>query len=237
MRFKVTILLNNCPLHLPMSYNKLIQGIINRAMPPKEAEIAHSLIDSQQVFRKYTFSQMKGKYKVVNQKTLQFVSNPYFYVACLEDDLGYSIMKAVASGVEIFSEPYQTEVTLLPDPVLSTSTIRMLSPLTLRKKDRQTGQEVYLEPNTFEFTTGLYRNLLNKYQFFKGEAYTGPFAITANTSTIKQVVVRYERTNIKGFTGEYDLVVSPEAMQLLLDTGLGSKNAQGFGMFEILEKR
>ena len=235
MRFKVIVKTDNKSLRLPMNYNQILKGIINQKLPPNEARLAHDYSANQRKFQKYTFSQIKGKYVVTDNKQLNFVGNPYFYVACIEDDLGYKMMKAFAEGVAFFPQNFQTEVILLPDVDCEGHAIRMLSPVTVRSKDRQTKVETYLYPNTVQFSEAIYRNLLRKYEYYKGSSYEGPFEIAAKEHTIKSVNVNYKGSNIMGFMGEYHLVVSPEAMQLLLDVGLGNKNAQGFGMFEVIK--
>lgn len=43
-------------------------------------------------------------------------------------------------------------------------------------------------------------------------------------------------SSIKAWLGIYRLQGEPELISLAYDTGFGSKNSQGFGMFEILTK-
>jgi len=44
-------------------------------------------------------------------------------------------------------------------------------------------------------------------------------------------------SSIKAWLGTYQIHGKPELISLAYDTGLGSKNSQGFGMFEILLKK
>ena len=46
---------------------------------------------------------------------------------------------------------------------------------------------------------------------------------------------RFKTTFITAWHGRFVLEAPPRVLELLYDTGLGSKNSQGFGMFEIKE--
>jgi len=52
-----------------------------------------------------------------------------------------------------------------------------------------------------------------------------------------QKVISYKGTVIKGWMGIYELRGDRELMKLVYDTGLGGKNPQGFGCFEILGRK
>lgn len=44
----------------------------------------------------------------------------------------------------------------------------------------------------------------------------------------------FKGTVIKGWTGLYELSLPEPLFQIAYDTGLGSKNSQGFGMVEVV---
>ncbi len=46
-----------------------------------------------------------------------------------------------------------------------------------------------------------------------------------------------EKFLIKGWLGVYRVKSHPELIKLAWDAGIGSKNPQGFGMFEILDEK
>jgi len=48
-------------------------------------------------------------------------------------------------------------------------------------------------------------------------------------------VVLFKDTVIKGWMGIYKLKSHPKILKLAYDTGLGSKNSQGFGMWEVID--
>ena len=50
----------------------------------------------------------------------------------------------------------------------------------------------------------------------------------------KKLVTRYKGILITAWYGTYQLTGERKYLDFLYQTGLGAKNAQGFGMFEIL---
>ncbi|MBX6764787.1 MAG: CRISPR-associated endoribonuclease Cas6, partial [Rubrobacteraceae bacterium] len=51
-----------------------------------------------------------------------------------------------------------------------------------------------------------------------------------------QKVLRFKGTVVKGWMGLYELRMPRPYLQLAYDTGLGSKNSAGFGMFEVIKR-
>lgn len=49
-------------------------------------------------------------------------------------------------------------------------------------------------------------------------------------------IIKYKGTVIKGYSGDFILKGNPELIKLAYDTGLGSKNSQGFGCIEVMWK-
>jgi len=47
-------------------------------------------------------------------------------------------------------------------------------------------------------------------------------------------MIKYKNVYVKGWMGIYDVETTPELLELAYYTGLGAKNSQGFGCFEII---
>jgi len=50
----------------------------------------------------------------------------------------------------------------------------------------------------------------------------------------KRVVTKYKDTWINGWKGMYRISGSSRALEFIYNTGLGSKNSQGFGLLEVI---
>ena len=106
-------------------------------------------------------------------------------------------------------------------------------------------QLLSIAPFEEEFSQLIRANILKKYQAFHGKPYLeksnpscfkiSPQRIDWNAEkTIKYTPSPGPYTLIKAWLGTYRLQGDIELISLAYDTGLGSKNSQGFGMFEIL---
>ena len=88
-------------------------------------------------------------------------------------------------------------------------------------------------PNQKEFYTLIDTNFRHKYQ-----SYFGHDSLTNITllpvDHIKKVVTNYKNTWITAYHGIFELHGDIQSLLLLYDTGLGMKNSQGFGMFDII---
>ena len=101
--------------------------------------------------------------------------------------------------------------------------------------DKNSGKTYYYSPDEQEFYDSVYYNFLRKYC-----AYTGIEAIERielyplRISEKDKYVTKYKDFYITAWLGEYVLSGPRKYLDFLYQTGLGSKNAQGFGMFEVV---
>nr|WP_281415013.1 CRISPR-associated endoribonuclease Cas6 [Fusibacter paucivorans] len=138
---------------------------------------------------------------------------------------------------------YKTyEMTLEPLKILNTPTIfsqriraKTLSPILVRMKTED-NRDIYLTNNAPEFVQRLNEivearirilepTLLNAYQS------TG---IIIETSQLKKVVVKHYGQTIDGNRGIFEIASSPEILNFIYQSGLGSRCNFGFGCFERL---
>jgi CRISPR-associated endoribonuclease Cas6 len=137
-----------------------------------------------------------------------------------------------------------SSVQVLLPPVFKyrTTKIKMLSPIsvhsTLEKKDGGKKTYFYL-PTEKEFSELVHKNLLKKYVSFL-EKYPEDIELSLRPLFFSEKknfhLIIYKDYVVKGYSGIYELVGSRELKQFAYDTGLGERNAQGFGMFDIWQK-
>ncbi len=63
------------------------------------------------------------------------------------------------------------------------------------------------------------------------------FSITALDTVPKKQVIRFKETYITGYLGSFRIKTGPEAMAVLYHWGLGNRNSQGFGLFDIVDEK
>ena len=118
----------------------------------------------------------------------------------------------------------------------------MLSPVTVYstlKKADGTPKTYYYSPFESEFSELLEQNLKKKASILLGKDKVDKYNFTIKPIRVRsndQKILTYKGFVIKCWMGEYKIRGSPELHRIAYETGLGSKNSQGFGCFEIKRK-
>lgn len=111
--------------------------------------------------------------------------------------------------------------------------IKMLSPLLVR--DGQ-NHERYLLNHAENFETRLREIIAAQLKELQvndlAHWEADNFKIVAQN--LKKVVVKHYGQTIDGYLGTMDIAASPELIQYLYDSGMGSRRTMGFGMFEMI---
>lgn len=224
---------------LPINYRPLIHGMIYHALSihPDYSERLHNRnsAGSTHSFKGFTFSQLHGNYSIsshtitfLGSVTLEIRSYEPLFVMGLRDALAHA--DAVVLG-EASLHLVRCEVSDV-HAFQPAARIRMRAPVVAYRtlEDRRT--EFYA-PDEPRFYAGLLNNARNKWQYYRGDA---PFelAIAPCFSTLpKKQFSSFRGTYITGWYGDYALEGTPEAIDMLYQTGLGAKNSEGFGLFDI----
>ena len=78
-------------------------------------------------------------------------------------------------------------------------------------------------------------NFYRKYQAYYGIAPYKPLDISKNEGVkTRKIVIRYQNSYVTAWFVQLNLAGERRYLDFLYQTGLGAKNSQGFGMFEIV---
>lgn len=244
MRLKLKFSFDNS-LSLPINYNHIIQGFIYENLSDR---IYRKFLHDEgykyekRKFKLFTFSRIEGKFDIdFANKMINFRSPITLVVSSvLEDfvnDFGSTLLKKdflFLGKTEINLEEISASNFNINDERV---VISMLSPMVIYSTVEVHGKKktIYYKPDDEIFNELIYQNLIKKYKSFYGtdlkESY---FQIQPiRKDNMKQIITKYREFIIKGWIGEYEILGTPEMIKFAYDTGLGSKNAQGFGCFEI----
>ena len=229
------------PLELPLNYHYIIQSIIFHALKkkPEYSEFLHDkgYVDNKRTFKLFTFSLLKGPYQIRGKKII-FVDEVSFEIRSIEPRM-LKIIKGgfENSGITYLGQHYGDVQAYLENKEVDESeiTIKMCSPICVYSTDQENGKTYYYHPESEEFICQINDNFKRKY-----EAYTG---VTVKSDVVIEVkklhpkdkyVTKYKGIYINAWLGTYVLKGERQYLNFLYQTGLGSKNSQGFGMFEIL---
>ena len=231
---------------LPFEHNHLLQGMIYRNLPPESATRLHQegFLYQNRRFKLFTFSRILADPLVDNcSKNFIFTRDIKFIIASpinwfMQDLAEYIIrQKFVMLGKnKLLPESIHIHLPkIFPEKVK----IVMLSPVTVystlqtadgRKKTR------YFSPFEPEFSEQIESNIKKKYEILYSCTCDFHLKITPLFSGSKnERMLTYKEFIIKAWEGTYELEGKPEMLDIAYNTGLGAKNSQGFGCFEVVE--
>jgi len=252
MRIVIRLEPENGELPLPIQYNHLVQAMIYQSLDKALAEWLHErgYPYGKRRFKLFTFSRLMApkKYRYFDRenKLIIFKGPISLKVASVEIDILESLAvylvrnrTAKLNGVECLFSSIEVEMPVKADgPIV----VRTLSPITVRrtlytKEGKQ--KSYYYNPKEREFEQLILDNLRRKAKaYYKGKkdlpsldnAYIMPIKIG------REAVVNFKGTIVKGWMGIFEINFPEPYFTLAYDSGLGSKNSQGFGMVEVVRE-
>ena len=229
------------PLSLPVNYNHILQAIIYRALNimPEYAAFFHDngFEWGQRQYKMFQFSQLTGKYWIENRR-ITFYSEVSFEVRSPEPLLIRLLAEDMWKNGVVFGEKHYSDVRIgLSDFTVEEMEllIRMKSPLTVYSTDGESGKTCYFSPDQTAFYEMVQDNFFRKYQAYYGIAPESQIWLEPCGEKIpKKLVIRYKEGYVTAWYGTYQLAGERKYLDFLYQAGIGAKNSQGFGMFEIL---
>jgi len=241
-------------LYLPVHYGAALQGFIYSQLEPNLARWLHgeAYRAAKRTYRMFCFSRLtpaNGSRYHVGEGRIRFDGPASFVLASHNTELLCSLAEHLLKAPQVQLGANTCEVRgveVLKKPAFDPSRpvrVRALAPITVystlshadgRKKT------YYYTPFESDWHDQLRNNLARKAEALGWEEDAGEVLKGASFKPFRvrpqdQKIITYRGTVIKGWLGHYELSGVPEGyMELFYDTGLGAKNAQGFGMVEVV---
>ncbi|MDI6618628.1 MAG: CRISPR-associated endoribonuclease Cas6 [Clostridiales bacterium] len=234
-------------LYLPLQYNHILQGFIYNQMTDSEfSEFLHDegFKYGKRQFKLFTFSRLEGKFKILKQEGRIAIKPPFkLTISSPIDEFIFDISK------NMFKKDYciinnqklqLNSLNIINPPVFKNRTrIKFLSPVVMDStiEDKGVKYTYYYSPWDKNFSILLQKNLLKKYEIVYGENPTDShFNLNpiGKEDTRYRKILKYKDTVVKGWMGIYYIDSSYDLLKLAYYSGLGVKNPQGFGCFEII---
>lgn len=229
---------------LPVHYNEQVQGFIYHHLNPVIAGFLH---DTGYTFEKrkytlFTFSRLMGKRRIVKEQ-IEFTPPLKLIVSSPIDHLLQSLAehrireKSLKIGENtLFLE--SIEVGFKPT-FEKEAIIKMLSPITIYStlESAEGKKKTYFyNPLEREFSKLARENIIKKYKALNcTEPPSKNFEISPLTFDKRnEVIIKYKGFIIKGWMGKFILKGESKLLQLAYEAGIGSKNSQGFGCFDVV---
>lgn len=229
------------PLSLPINYSHIVQAVIYRALSilPDYSEFLHAggFTKGQRKYKIFQFSQLDGEYQIKDRQ-IAFFSNVSFEVRSPEPLLIRLLGESLwINGITFGNRTYRDIQMELYDYTIEEQQllIGMKSPLTVYSTNMETNRKHYFTPEEPEFYELINDNFYRKYQAYYGVTPCSSIKLELSSDqTVRKMVTRYKNSYITAWYGTYRLSGERKYLDFLYQTGLGSKNSQGFGMFELL---
>lgn len=249
MRLTIRFRPNNDYLILPINYEQVLQGFMYRSI--QDFELAHFFHDVGYVkgkrrFKLFTFSRLIGPYKLnLRQKEIVFSDFITWHISSVFDPLIVDLARNYLSRGPflLHDQPIQIEEAAIHSLDISerdSYRINMISPLTVYSTyENRYGQKRthFFQPTDYVFSDMVEKNFFNKYYAFFGVEPSESLIIRPTNVTEKdKVITSFKKFRINAWNGTYEIKTSLNNLKFLYDTGIGSKNSQGFGMFELLNE-
>lgn len=248
MRIRITLQGVEGNITLPIHYNHALQGFIYNNLSDS---LSNTLHDSgfrvnKKNFKLFTFSNILQHGKRVGDK-LEFGETVSFFFSSpiktiIEDISNNLAIKdrgvlwnnyVVCTNIKKYKTPYFQDIV----------TIQTLSPITIHTTFLEEEDRVnyYYKPTQRKFNQLITKNALNKYNAWAQATGHEPLQYGEIQLIPKQYnpkfdtkYVYYKNTLVIGSTGMFELHGTPRLIWITYETGLGDKNSQGFGMWELV---
>lgn len=233
---------------LPIHYSHMVQGFLYKNLRDREySEFLHQtgFWHGRKQFRLFTFSRLLAPFTLYRDRGMIAFRPPIHLIISspLEPfitDLAETLITSdwgFLGGSVVGVKSITVEKAI---PFRDTVQIKMLSPTvaysTVNLEDNRKRTEYY-SPWQDRYQEIARSNLMAKYQVLNGEPLVNDdFRIIPNGNQEQRfkAVINYKGTYIVGYNGIYWLKGNPDLIKVAYDTGLGSKNSQGFGCWEVV---
>ena len=252
MRIQITLTPESrAELSLPVHYGIILQGLIYSQLEPNLAGWLHGTAYSyaQRTFKMFTFSRLTGRFKLdANTKRISFSGPVTFQLASYNTQILASLAEHLLKsqtlrlgqhevrvhGVEILRPPcFQAD-----QPVR----VKALSPITIYSTFQKPGGGKlthYYSPPEEDWSPMLLQNLARKAKALDWNDDAEQALAHASIKPLRvserdKKIISYKGFSVQAWLGIYELKLPQAYFELAYDVGLGGKNAQGFGMVEVV---
>ncbi len=228
-------------LVLPINYHHIIQAIIYKGMDemPEHAKQMHDhgYHNGKRSYKLFQFSQLQGKYKI-EQRRIIFYENVCFEIRSVDARLILALKQNFeTNGICYGERKFEDLQVIVKDETVDEEDIliKMKTPVTVHFTDRFSRKTFFPRPDERRFMELINENFKRKYNAYSGVFPEENIKIeTMRFSERDKYVTKYKGFYISGWYGIYRLQGKRKYLDFLYQAGLGDRNSQGFGMFDLI---
>lgn len=233
------------PIVLPINYAHILQGIVYKAL--SEGQLSNSNMTElihdigwkfeQRSYKFFQFSGIAGHYQI-SGKNIIFDDSMSWEIRTPDSMIINSIKSGMEkSGIEYLSSiANNLELTLSDDSIEDNRLlIRMRTPICVYSTDVEGGKRYYYAPDEQEFYQAVTENFIRKYYAYTGVLVNAGIKLSPLNITVRDKrVTKFKGSYLSGWKGDYILEGERKYLDFLYQCGIGARNSQGFGMFDIM---
>lgn len=239
MQIQITIK-NEKPCRLPISYHHIQQSAIYHLL--RDTPLAGNLHDKgvnygKRTYKLFTFGPLVGKYEIV-EKHIIFKEKICWEIRSDDRQMIMALYEKIQQeGLVLGENILSNVVSQIQDDRIEENSIyiKMISPICVYSTHPDTKKTYFYSPREKEFARAVQDNFQRKYaagymEKPEYEVNIEPVRVTPKD----KYLTKYKGFYINGWKGIYKLSGQRKYLDFLYQTGIGAKNSQGFGMFEVI---
>ena len=240
MQFLLTFKTQN-GAELPLNYGHYVQSMIYNILRSSGTysrflhDEGHT--DGKKAFRLFTFSKLTGKYEIQNKRIL-FPQEICLEVRSADEEFCGNFQRGLHRCNDLFlgrNSLTLKEYEAKSKKIMASSIIaRTITPVSVYITEPG-GKRFFISPEENDFERLVQANFSRKFKaLYDIIPVDGVNVSVIETGRREATYFGNEKRGswIFGWHGKFMLSGNPRYLEFLYDTGLGSKNSQGFGMFE-----
>lgn len=252
MRFKLSLFVEKevCGNILPINYMYEQSSVIYRIFSSGDKEYTDWLHENgyregNKTFKLFNFSPfIIPSYRVIGDRLLVLSDQIEWYLTFLPDRSTETFIRGVFSDrvFQIGDKKSKIQckvnnIEALPAPAYSSQMVfETMSPMCLARPD-ENGRTTYISPDDPMAKEMILYSLMEKYRIIKGVPFQGDlsdydFCILSQPKA-KLITIKADtsmETRVKGYHCKFKVKLPKELMEILYESGAGSKGSQGFGL-------
>lgn len=233
---------------LPLNYHHILQGFVYKMFSDGNKQYAEELhdegYDEKKHYRLFSFGKIYSKQiRIVQneeEKNIEFNNQFCFSLGCMDSKMDQVLLQTLNHKKWFKLGVYEVELMKYQVFLYDGSgklRIKMDSPITVhRTYTDENGQRKtqYFNPEQMEFYDAIIHNTKEKFESFYGKVMPELTFRRVFTNEKDKYVTKYKQYLITGWHGTYELQGHPAVLRFLYYSGLGARNSQGFGLFDIV---
>ena len=231
---------SDCELTLPLGHHHIQQAVVYSLMssemggtPLHDTGYAYG----KRQYKLFTFGPVTGEH-TVQDKRITYTGDFGFELRTPDSEVIETIRANLREkGIRFGDHVYRDMEAEVDDREIAEEriTVKMLSPVCVYATNPGTRHTNYFTPHQDLFCEAVVQNAMRKFTAAYGQTPEGELKFMPyKVGSRDKILTRYKSMIIEAYMGIYRLAGDPFLLTFLYNTGLGAKNSQGFGMFEVI---